>query len=133
MKKIIFLIATLIINNVSYAATPSQTLQNFFNSIQSMTANFTQVTHAANHRVQKASGTLALMKPGLFRWNITKPSTITMVSNGKIIWMYDQSLAQVNISSVSKNQGSSPAIVLSNRVQLLSNYFVVWKKTVGII
>lgn len=129
MKTLLSSFLILLSVSITWAATPSQQLQKILNSVSSVQANFTQKDYAGNKRVIRSSrGTLAIMKPGKFRWNITSPSKVSMISNGKLLWVYDQNLKQVTVKKVNKNQGSSPAMVLSNRVRLLGNYFRVWKK-----
>lgn len=129
MKKFLLSFTLFILSAVTFAATPSQQLQSLLNSISSMQGNFTQQVYNSHNRVIRSmSGTMALQKPGLFRWNITSPRPVSMVSNGKLIWVYDQALKQVTISNAKKAEANSPAAVLSNRIQLLSNYFIVFQK-----
>src|SRR5689334_3252523 len=126
MKKLSLVVTLFLFTVVSYAITPGQQLQNLLNSISSMQANFSQhLSNARGKYAKNSSGTMAIQKPGLFRWTITSPRYVNMVSNGKVIWIYDKSLQQVSISSVKKAQSSSPAVILSNRIRLLSNYFIV--------
>lgn len=131
MKKLLLSLTLLLFTftAASYAVTPAQQLQNLLNSLSSMQANFTQKTYNTRGKaVHASSGTMALQKPGLFRWNITSPRMLSMISNGKVIWVYDKSLAQVTVTNAKKAQANSPAVVLSNRIRLLSNYFIVFEK-----
>ncbi len=129
MRKFLICLTLLMLNVLSFAATPAQQLQSLLNSISTMQANFSQKTYNNGGRIVRSStGTMALQKPGLFRWTITSPNNLIMVSNGKLLWVYDKSLAQVTVSSAKKAEANSPAIVLSKKIQLLSNYFIVFQK-----
>ncbi len=122
-------IITMFFTSVATAATPGQQLQKLLNNTQSLTANFIQKNYGANGKVlQNLRGHFAMEKPGKFLWVITKPSEVKMVSNGQLLWIYQKNLKQVTVKKIDKNKGSSPAMVLSNRIRLLTNYFTVWKK-----
>lgn len=130
MKRFIFLLIFIFaVINLSWAVTAGQELQDLLNSVHSMKANFSQKNYSGkNTSARSLIGTMAILKPGRFRWDITTPSQVSMISNGKLLWIYDKNLAQVTIKKINQNEGSSPAMVLSNRIRLLANYFTVWKK-----
>jgi len=132
MKTIFTSLLTFFLVSLAWAATPGQELQKILNSVETIQANFTQKNYAGsksgNKVIRSSQGTLAIKKPGKFRWDITSPSKVSMISNGKLVWIYDKNLKQATVKKVSKNSDTSPVMVLSNRIRLLGNYFHVWQK-----
>lgn len=128
MKRIFFLLILVVTCSSTAYATAGEELQSLLNGVSTMTANFTEMAYGGHKAEQQSSGTMELKKPGFFNWEVTSPSKIVMISNGRLIWYYDKALSQVTITPIKKNQNNSPAVILSNRIQLLSNYFIVWKK-----
>ena len=62
------------------------------------------------------------MRPGLFRWEYSKPYKQTIVGDGEHIWLYDVDLKQVTKSDQSQAIGDSPASILSDKNALDSSY-----------
>lgn len=67
-----------------------------FNSIDQMTATFVQ--RAQNGSVQE--GTLALKRPGQFRFNYAPPSTLEIVSDGRSVAIRDKKLGTNDVYPV---------------------------------
>jgi outer membrane lipoprotein-sorting protein len=67
-----------------------------FNSIDQMTARFVQ--RAQNGSVQE--GTLALKRPGQFRFNYAPPSTLEIVSDGRSVAIRDKKLGTNDVYPV---------------------------------
>ncbi|PIT10420.1 outer membrane lipoprotein carrier protein LolA [Snodgrassella communis] len=97
------------------------TLQKFNSDTDGISGQFTQIVHSKK-RTQTTSGTFAIQRPGLFRWEYTQPYKQTIVGDGKIVWLYDQDLAQVTKRSQNQTIGDSPAAILSNKSALNANY-----------
>lgn len=76
----------------------------------------------AKKKTQTTHGTFKILRPGLFKWEYTKPYKQTIVGDGKTIWLYDVDLAQVTKSSQDQTIGDSPAAILSNKTALDSSY-----------
>ena len=73
-----------------------QQVQGKYNQTKDFTANFQQSTNIGSlGRSQKAHGRVYLKKPGMMRWEYEKPEEQLIVSNGKLLWIYDPSLNQV--------------------------------------
>jgi len=90
---------------------------NNFNSLlkstKSLNGQFTQEVIDQNGRlIQKVSGEVLFKKPNFFRWSYITPFKSEVVSDGKLLYLYDPDLKQVVISPLDKIGGVSPAMLL---------------------
>jgi len=69
-------------------------------STQTLTADFVQTTRAKSTAVRSAAGSFWLAKPGLLRWEVTKPYPQTQVLNAKEFWIFDPELSQATVRPV---------------------------------
>ncbi len=67
-------------------------LQNKYNKLGSLAADFTQIYNAPGERSRRESGRLLLKKPGKMRWDYTAPESKLFVSDGK--WLYEYVAAE---------------------------------------
>ena len=67
-------------------------LQNKYNKLGALAADFTQVYNAPGERSRRESGRLLLKKPGKMRWDYTAPESKLFVSDGK--WLYEYVAAE---------------------------------------
>lgn len=95
--------------------------EKFNNDADGISGNFSQTVHSKK-KTQTTHGTFKILRPGLFKWEYTKPYKQTIVGDGKTIWLYDVDLAQVTKSSQDQTIGDSPAAILSNKTALDSSY-----------
>ena len=112
---------------VSYVyADPAADLANLLNTAHSMKANFIQTTYNNHGKVtQKASGNMALQRPGKFRWNVIKPMPQLIIANKIKLWIYDADLQQVTIRRLDQSTSDAPALLLSDDQTSLSRHFTV--------
>lgn len=130
MKKI--LIALLLsISIAGFCETPDALLQGKLNSIRSMTAVFKQTVKAKHRVVSRSSGTMALQRPGRFRWQTTQPLAQLMVADGQKIWVYDKDLEQVTVKAQQKGLGGTAALFLSGYDDTVTRDFKVTQSNVG--
>jgi outer membrane lipoprotein carrier protein len=98
---------------LAQAAGTTQSLQNFYNKVHTLSADFKQVQRDdKGNVVQQASGTFLLSRPGQFRWEYKQPYKQIIVSNGKVFKFYDVDLAQVTIRKVGNTLRATPARLL---------------------
>ncbi len=111
----------------AYAAdAPTTALLQLLNSIRTIQANFTQtILDERSKPLQQSSGRMALQRPGKFRWDVTRPNSQLIVTDGKKLWIYDPDLQQVTIRSLTKEVGEAPALLLSNPDASLAQKFHV--------
>ena len=112
MNKLIF--SLMIFASGAVMADGVASLRDFFNSTNSMRAQFSQVVNDNKGRkVQEVQGTMQLQRPNKFRWDYAKPYEQQIISDGKQVFLYDADLQQVTIRELSKTLGSSPAALLA--------------------
>lgn len=96
-------------------------LKKFNSDSDGLSGSFSQ-TVKSKKKTQTTSGTFKILRPGLFRWEYTKPYRQVIVGDGKTIWLYDVDLKQVTKSNQSQAIGDSPAAILSNKTALDASY-----------
>lgn len=106
-------------------------LQSKLNSIRSMTAVFKQTVKAKHRVVSRSSGTMALQRPGKFRWQTNQPMAQLMVADGQKIWVYDKDLEQVTVKTQRKGLGGTAALFLSGYDDTVTRDFNVTQSTLG--
>jgi len=72
-------------------------------------SQFKQTIRFSDGTMQTYQGELAVLQPGRFRWNYTKPYEQLYVSDGHVIWHYEPDLMQVQI--LKRVQGVDPAVM----------------------
>ncbi|NNP67896.1 outer membrane lipoprotein chaperone LolA [Acinetobacter sp. Ac_5812] len=106
--------------------------------LQRFTADFEQTTKVAtgNKAVQKKGltaqhmnqafkGTMKVERPGKFYWETTSPAKQTIVTTGKVVWIYDPDLQQAVRQSLDDQIANTPALLLSgNTNQIMQSYRV---------
>ncbi len=88
-----------------------------------MSAQFNQtIIDPQGNAIQQTSGTMALQRPGKFRWDTQKPNAQLALADGKNIWLYDSQLQQATRQTQTANN-NSPGALLSGDVTKLSKEF----------
>ena len=111
-----------------FAASPQSAadeLVQLLNNIHTMQANFEQFV--ANNKDAATKGSMALERPGKFRWEILNPNKQLIVINGKNLWVYDIDLAQVTKRKVNYKNPGNPAMLLSGSTKALKEIFKITK------
>lgn len=124
MKKIV-LAALLGFSASVFSQTAEELLQIKLNDIHSMTAQFKQVVKAKQRVVTRSTGTMALERPGRFRWQTKEPMEQLMIADGKKIWVYDTDLEQVTVKKQEKGLGGTAALFLSGYDDTVTRDFTV--------
>ncbi|CAM2983238.1 outer membrane lipoprotein chaperone LolA [Legionella worsleiensis] len=117
----------------AFSQTPAELLQEKLNAIKTMSAQFKQVVKAKQKEVSRSSGTMALQRPGRFRWQTIDPMEQLVVADGKKMWVYDVDLEQVTVKKQDKGLGGTAALFLSGYDESVSRDFDVTQKTVGTV
>lgn len=101
---------------ISHADSAAQSLTSILLSMQTMEADFSQsVKDKTSHSLQQTYGHMALVRPGKFRWEVTRPTKQLIIANGKRLWIYDPDLEQVTIQTFHAETGKTPALLLSDK------------------
>jgi outer membrane lipoprotein carrier protein len=107
-------------------ATPAQDLTEILNKIHSLNGNFNQTIFDTKHKVlQKSEGSMALIRPGKFRWEVKKPLNQLLIANDQSLWIYDPDLQQVTIHKITSAARGTPAFLLSQTNSDLEKDFQV--------
>jgi len=92
-------------------------LDDYLAHLKTLRAGFSQVvTDGRGSQVQKAQGTLVIVRPGKFRWELTPDGSASpqlMVADGKNLWFYDRDLEQVSVKSAATALTATPASLLA--------------------
>lgn len=112
--------------NAAVTQTAAQELQQLLKPINSFSADFTQqIKDHNNHKLQLLNGNLSLKKPNQLRWNVLAPMPQLVVSDGKLVWLYDPDLEQVVIQSFSDDFMANPISILLGDLDQLNRDFTV--------
>jgi outer membrane lipoprotein carrier protein len=114
------LLAVLMLPVAGASASGLDALQSFIAATASAQGEFEQKVYDRKHKLtQEASGTLAFLRPGRFRWTYAKPYAQLIVGDGARVWVYDQDLNQVTVRRLDRALGSTPAALLagSNEIE----------------
>jgi outer membrane lipoprotein carrier protein len=108
------------------AAVGEATLEAFLRDVHTLTADFKQELWTADQRLlQTETGTLSLRRPNRFRWVYAQPTQLTVVADGKQLWIYDIELAQVTVAPLDSSVESTPAMLLSGDRSVRDGFNVV--------
>ncbi len=92
--------------------------------LKTLRADFHQtVTDARGKLVEKAEGTLALARPGRFRWDYRVPEQV-IVCDGVTVWLYDVDLEQVTVRSAKEALAGTPAMLLAGDGKLKAEFTI---------
>lgn len=130
MKKIILLLCLAFTNSV-FCDSASDALQAKLNAMQSITAHFKQVVKAKQREISRTAGTMALKRPGRFRWQTKSPMEQLVVADGQKLWVYDVDLEQVTVKKQEKELGGTAALFLSGYNDSVSRDFEVTEAISG--
>ncbi len=108
------------------AAAGVATLDAFLRDVHTLTADFKQELWTADQRLlQTETGSLSLRRPNSFRWIYAEPTQLTVVADGKQLWIYDVELAQVTVAPLDSTVESTPAMLLSGDRSVRDGFDVV--------
>jgi outer membrane lipoprotein carrier protein len=110
-------------------------LDRYLAGLASLQAEFSQtLTDARGRTVDTLDGTLVVLRPGRFRWEVhpraatsptaTPPAAMSpaatqlMVADGRNVWFYDRELEQVTVKPAAGALTATPAMLLSGTVDI---------------
>lgn len=131
MKKIALLLLLCCYSTFALSAAPADALQRKLNALSTMTADFKQTVKAKQKTVSRSSGTMALQRPGRFRWKTIDPMQQLIIADGSKMWIYDIELEQVTVKKQEKGLGGTAALFLSGYDNQVSKDFDVSEKSEG--
>lgn len=131
MRQLLIFLLFLMTNTLFAAETAAEKLNTLLGDVKSMRADFEQTVHDGDGRqVQVAKGSMALKRPGYFRWQTDKPIPQTIIANNNKLWVYDPDLEQVTIRQLKAAAGSTPALFLSHTSDDVTKSYKVTNKKI---
>jgi outer membrane lipoprotein carrier protein len=116
----------------SFASPETDALQQFVDTVQTLSADFQQVQKDEHGAVlQASSGRVWLSRPGRFRWSYEQPYQQLMVCDGKQLWQYDPDLKQALVRPAGATLQGTPAQLLTDRAALAQHFTVEGAGTEG--
>ena len=105
-------------------AAATMRVESFLGRLTSLSAEFHQtVTDAGGRVLERAEGSMALARPGRFRWDYRVPRQ-QIVSDGVTVWLYDVELEQVTVRAAGEALAGTPAILLAGNGKLKDEFAV---------
>ncbi len=101
--------------SVALAADPGQILKDYLKGLDTLSADFEQVTfNADRNAMAESTGVFYLKRPGKFRWEYRKPGEQIILADGKRVYVYDVELEQVSHQDQAKALAGTPAMLLAD-------------------
>lgn len=92
-------------------------LKVFLKEFETLQADFTQTLLSEDgEQLEKTTGTLYLQQPGKFNWHYKEPYVQKIITNGEVLWIYDEDLEQLTIRTFESDmiERTPAAIILGN-------------------
>lgn len=129
MTKKLFLTAWVLLNLFVHSSvqadSANEKLQQFYQQIKSMKAEFSQsVISQSKPQVERSTGVLQMERPGKFRWDYKFPYEQQIVADGKKLWVYDIEMEQVIVKPLDLVLGNTPAVLLSGNADIADKFNV---------
>ncbi|MBA2651359.1 MAG: outer membrane lipoprotein chaperone LolA [Tatlockia sp.] len=131
MKSLILFITLLVAGN-AFCESAGDELQTKLNAMRTLTADFKQVVKSKQKEISNSSGTMALERPGKFRWQTKEPMEQLIVADGKKLWVFDVDLEQVTVKKQDEGMGGTAALFLSNFDNTVTRDFEVTVENSGV-
>lgn len=99
-------------------------LREFMTGARSARGEFEQKTLKSSGAADSTSGSFAFVRPGKFRWEVRKPFSQLMVSDGSQLFFYDKDLNQVVVRKLTDVLGATPAAILFGSNEFERNFSI---------
>ena len=97
-----------------------------FQLMNSLNAHFDQkIKDSRGELLQQASGTLTVKRPRQFYWRTEEPYQHLVVTDGKLLWLYDIDLEQITRDIFSADLDKAPALLLSGEIDGISDQYTI--------
>lgn len=100
----------------SCVRTSVERIQRFYDSVNDLEGRFLQTTEsvgigaALSGESSKSEGRVVLAKPGRMRWEYLSPEPSLVISDGKHLWLYDESAREAQHFAVTEEYLSGAAL-----------------------
>lgn len=126
--KILFIIIFCISNSaIISAAERVDPLKVFLKEFETLQADFTQtLLNEDGEELEKTTGTLYLQQPGKFNWHYKEPYVQKIITNGELLWIYDEDLEQLTIREFQSDMiEKTPAAIILGDSRLEQHFIQV--------
>lgn len=125
--KLINIFMLLLLATSTYAENKTEDhLTRFLDNMQTLQANFKQtLVDDQGIELESSSGVVFLKRPNKFRWDYKHPYLQTIVTNGEVLWFYDEDLEQVTIREVSSSIESTPVAILGSYEDIDKQFIII--------
>ena len=92
-------------------------LKEFFKEFVTLHADFTQtLLNEDGDQLEKTTGSLYLQQPNMFNWHYKEPYIQKIITNGEVLWIFDEDLEQLTIRNFESDvmEKTPAAIILGN-------------------
>lgn len=125
VSALITLLISLFFSALASAESARDKLDQFIAQLSSMRAGFVQTVIDSNGTVvDESQGTMALLRPGRFRWDYSLPFEQHIITNGERLWIYEPDLDQVTIKPFEAGVGETPALLLSGDASVFERFSI---------
>ena len=108
------------------APNPEQNLADLMSPAAKISANFSQkLFDADGFEMDSSSGLFSVARPKQILWHTIEPLEQKVVSNGKVVWIYDPDLAQVIIEPAERILSGSPIALFSGNLSDIQRHYAV--------
>jgi len=98
-------------------------IEDFLQNVVTISGRFEQqLIDADENVIEESSGTLAIRRPGQFRWAYFEPYQQILVADGLNMWSYDVDLEQVTVKAQADALGNTPALLLGGSSDVLDDF-----------
>lgn len=101
-------------------------LDRYLDDMRTLRATFQQtLTDAHGREIDRARGTLIVVRPGKFSWEIHPQGSGTgqlMVADGRNLWFLDRDLQQVTVKPIDAALSATPAMLLSGTIDVRRSF-----------
>lgn len=130
MKKTLWLLCLFWVFGYAYADSDSHlVLQQRLNKIAGFSGAFEQVVTAPNgERIQEGKGQLWLKRPYFFYWKMEEPDEVSIISDGKTVWMYTVLLEQVTAMNLKDLADNRLLLLMTSNNSKAWQYYQITRK-----
>jgi outer membrane lipoprotein carrier protein len=106
-------------------------VQQRYDRTKHLRARFQQETRLQGFdQVQTGEGQVAILKPGMMRWDYSKPERQAIIANGETLWIYLPEERQAIRDQVQQSLGTrTPALFLAGQARLTDLFTVAGAST----
>lgn len=125
-------VVALLISGVAFAEDPALKLMALLKPIKNISANFQQQSlDKSGKKLQQQSGHFVVKSSGEFYWYVKPPYEQQIISDGKVINIYDPDLEQLTIKTLDPKAQMIPLLLFSENGQKIITQYRVSQREAG--